>query len=320
MEEASRSSSFEHSTCSTPRSWDSRVSMEMLRERDICKELTELDSNWKQLDSRLSSIIECMDNLQKLGRKNTPEYTKLSSDAKKLQDRIDVIENALDRIGECPFRYCSKHGNCPEFKKDTPEITTGASLPENMDTDKQVRNTSPTEKDFEIVSPRKAAKIRKPKEKPEISTDNKFKELMEIDNDNDNAKTEETKIQIPEINLKIDANYNLTLQEINRMYPDTQNKLVKGFISIQATSNDNRNNIIEYLKKNDKEFILLEAYSNRPLKVVIKGLPVEQNKDELKQILENLNFQIVRINQLKNYQLKTYHPIFLIEVAKTNNY
>ncbi|GBO20205.1 hypothetical protein AVEN_174435-1 [Araneus ventricosus] len=187
-----------------------------------------------------------------------------------------------------------------------------------MNTDEQVRSTSPTEKDFQIVSPRKAAKIRKTNEKSEISTDIKFKELMEIDNDKD--KTVETKIQIPAINLKMDADYNLTLQEINRMYPDTENKLVKGFINIQATSNENRNSIIEYLKKNDKEFILSEAYANRPLKVVIHGLLVDQNKDELKQILEKLNFKIVRINQLRNYQLKTYHPIFLIEVAKINNY
>ncbi|GBN44653.1 hypothetical protein AVEN_211196-1 [Araneus ventricosus] len=258
--------------------------------------------------SRKREVIQSFDEIEVMhsdGLGNTPQCIQEMIKKRQLEEELETLEDRLLTIGICPLMDCQK---------------LHTALINTMDTDKQVRSISPTDDDFKTVPARKAAKIMKSTELPEISISNKFKDLMEIDTDNNNSKTEETKIQMPAINLKIDANYNLTLQEINRLYPDTQNKLVKGFISIQATSNDHRNSIIEYLKNNNKEFVLSEAYADRPLKVVIKDLPVEQNKEELKQILEELNFKIVRISQLKNYRLKTYHPIFLIEVAKTNNH
>ncbi|GBM63224.1 hypothetical protein AVEN_188259-1 [Araneus ventricosus] len=144
---------------------------------------------------------------------------------------------------------------------------------------------------------------------------------MDIDNDIENhLTTVEQNKQIPAVNPKLETNYNLTLREINRMFPDTENKLYNGFIRIQASSPENRISIIEYLQKNDKEFILSEASADRLLKAVIKGLPLNQNIEELKTILENRDFKIIRISRLKNYRFKTLHPYFLIEVAKTKNH
>ncbi|GBN64465.1 hypothetical protein AVEN_105737-1 [Araneus ventricosus] len=282
-----------------------RVALAKFAPEMRCIDIVHIENEISRKKDVVKSFDEIIQNMHNDGFGNTPQCIQEMLKKRQLEDELESLEDKIFTLGTCPLSDCQKHH---------------ASLPENMDTDKQVRSTSPSEKDFKIVSPRKAAKIRKLNEKPEISTDNKFKELMEIDADKDNSQSEVTKTQIPAINLKLDANYNLMLQEINRMYPDTQNKLVKGFINIQATSNDNRNNIIDYLKKNNKEFILSEAYADRPLKVVIKGLPINQDKDELKHILENLNFKIVRISQLKNYRAKTYHPIFFIEVAKINNY
>ncbi|GBO20206.1 hypothetical protein AVEN_174434-1 [Araneus ventricosus] len=102
MEEASRSCTPELSRSSTPRSWTITFE-DLVRERAVCSEITELDENWKQLDARLTRNIECLEGLQKLGKVSPPEYNKLASEEKKLQNRIDVIEDALERIGECPY-------------------------------------------------------------------------------------------------------------------------------------------------------------------------------------------------------------------------
>ncbi|GBL59111.1 hypothetical protein AVEN_61862-1 [Araneus ventricosus] len=90
--------------------------------------------------------------------------------------------------------------------------------------------------DFKMVSPKKAAKIQIDVTKSPIKTSNKFNELSNLD---------ESKPQIPAINMKMDSNYNLMLQEINRLYPETENKLIKGFISIKTNTSENREGIID---------------------------------------------------------------------------
>ncbi|GBO23575.1 hypothetical protein AVEN_210875-1, partial [Araneus ventricosus] len=271
----------------------------------MCRHISRIERDISRKREIIKSYDETIDAMHYDGLGNTQQCIQDMLKKRELEDEVEKLEDNLIKMGICSRMDCQKRHTV---------------LTNNFVADKQVRSTSPNNDEFKIVPPRKAAKIKKTTELQEISTSNKFKELMEIDNESNTPNNDETKIQIPAINLKIDANYNLTLQEINKLYPDTQNKLIKGFISIQATSIDRRNSIIEYLKNNNKEFFLSEAHTDRPLKVVIKDLPINQNKEELKQILEDLNFKIIRISQLRNYRMKTYHPIFLIEIAKTKNH
>ncbi|GBN49248.1 hypothetical protein AVEN_246191-1, partial [Araneus ventricosus] len=177
------------------------------------------------------------------------------------------------------------------------------SMEDEMDTETGQYNENISE--FKIVSPKKAAKTQPELPKTPVKTANKYQELTNLPENNP---------QVPAINLKLDADYNLTLQEIHSMFPETENKLIKGFICIQANSEDNRQKIIDILKKNNKEFVLSEAREDRPLKIVIKWLPVNQDKEELKDILESKGFKIIRISQLTNYRQKTLYPYFLVDV------
>ncbi|GBN60317.1 Nucleic-acid-binding protein from transposon X-element [Araneus ventricosus] len=211
------------------------------------------------------------------------------------EKKIDESESILISIGPCPVMSCSKHHEA--IKDDAMDLETGQYVDQNSE--------------FKVVSPKKAAKNLPNLTKSPILTANKFHELANLD---------DNKPQIPAINLKLDSNYNLTLQEIHSMFPETENRLVKGYISIQANSPENRLKIIELLKKNKKEFVLSEAQTDRPLKIVIKRLPIDQDKEELKAILESKGFKILRISQLKNYRQKTLYPYFLVDVAKNENH
>ncbi|GBM82442.1 RNA-directed DNA polymerase from mobile element jockey [Araneus ventricosus] len=124
---------------------------------------------------------------------------------------------------------------------------------------------------------------------------------------------------VPAMNLKITDDYNLTLQEISRNFPETDNHYVRGYIRIYPNSSEVRTKIIEYLDKNEKEYVLSEAPTERPIKIVIKGVPPDHCREKITQELESLNFKVIRINHLRNYRLKTLHPIVLVELAKTPN-
>ncbi|GBN98344.1 hypothetical protein AVEN_131915-1 [Araneus ventricosus] len=129
----------------------------------------------------------------------------------------------------------------------------------------------------------------------------------------------EIKISIPDINLKLSSDYNLTIQEIVRNLPETTCKCNRGYIRISPHSLEDRDKIIETLDKTEKEYVLSESPENRPIKIVIKNLPPDHSKDSIVNDLEENKYHVIRINQLRNYRLKTFLPIFLVELAKTPN-
>ncbi|GBM60026.1 hypothetical protein AVEN_147589-1 [Araneus ventricosus] len=63
-----------------------------------------------------------------------------------------------------------------------------------------------------------------------------------------------------------------------------------------------------------------EAYEDRPLKVVIRDLPINMEIPEIIQNLEEKGYKIGRASQMKNYKEKTPLPLYLIDVKKYGNY
>ncbi|GBM13286.1 hypothetical protein AVEN_226274-1 [Araneus ventricosus] len=204
----------------------------------------------------------------------------------------------------------------PSYSSSTknPKINN-VTTPTLSDFDKRDRELS--EKSFKTVSRKNAAKPRTVETKTAIETSNKFQHLMDAEDQNN--LNDPQKIFIPAINLKLTDDYNLTLQEISRNHPETINKYNREYIKISPNSLEDRDKIIEYLNKSDKEYVLSEAPDARPVKIVIKNLPPDHCKEKISQELEENNFKVVRINQLRNFRLKTFHPIFLVELLKTPN-
>ncbi|GBN04744.1 hypothetical protein AVEN_253290-1 [Araneus ventricosus] len=171
---------------------------------------------------------------------------------------------------------------------------------------------------FQKVSPKKAARPQLEKSNPPIDTSNRFQNLMDT-TENNISTDPEIKISIPDINLKLSNDYNLTIQEIVRNFPETTCKYNRGYIRISPHSLEDRDKIIETLDKTEKEYVLSESPENRPIKIVIKNLPPDHSKDSIVNDLVENKYHVIRINQLRNYRLKTFLPIFLVELAKTPN-
>ncbi|GBM75837.1 hypothetical protein AVEN_251654-1 [Araneus ventricosus] len=115
------------------------------------------------------------------------------------------------------------------------------------------------------------------------------------------AQIDSPKENIPAVNLKITEDYNLTLQEISRNFPETINLYDRRYITIPSNSIEERTKIIEYLDKTEEEYVLSEALTDRATKIVIKGVPPDHIKERISQELESLNFKVLRINHLRNF-------------------
>ncbi|GFT40189.1 hypothetical protein TNCV_1526961 [Trichonephila clavipes] len=93
--------------------------------------------------------------------------------------------------------------------------------------------------------------------------------------------------KIKPIMLKYKDNYNMVLKGLNRMYPNSTNKLTGKYIKIMASTTDEHREITNLLKSKGEEFYSVPALADRPLKVVIKGLPNLQQRRRLKQTYWN---------------------------------
>ncbi|GBM39875.1 hypothetical protein AVEN_254734-1 [Araneus ventricosus] len=244
------------------------------------------------------------------------------------EEKIRNSEAVLKDAGPCPIMSCPRHhsvigdAGLDYFRKyGKSGIYSHPNSIKSQSSDlSPTTNKNSNQDNFIPVPPRKAAKISIPDPTLAIPIKNKFAQLSDSENlaeMEDLTPKDPPKIPVPSINLKLSEDYNLTLQEICRQFPKTDNKYSRGFIQITPNSLDERLKIIDFLNQSGKEYILSESPENRPVKIVIKGLPETHNKELIIKELEENHFKVIRVNQLRNFRLKCYHPIFLIEISKS---
>ncbi|GFT26361.1 nucleic-acid-binding protein from transposon X-element [Trichonephila clavipes] len=138
---------------------------------------------------------------------------------------------------------------------------------------------------------------------------------------NDEDKIDEDVTVPPKIKpimLKYKDNYNMVLKGLNRMYPNSTNKLTGKYIKIMASTTDAREHreITNLLKSKGEEYYTVPALADRPLKVVIKGLPKSTATAEIKADLLEQGVPVIKVSQLTQRKSKFPLPIFLVEVRK----
>ncbi|GFT73216.1 nucleic-acid-binding protein from transposon X-element [Trichonephila clavipes] len=243
----------------------------------------------------------------------------------------------------CPIKSChhNKGNGFNSFRPKNERPAESPILPATLILENKNNSNSkkPTNQSKKTNSKTTKNPANKPKQDPKIQEDaivptkNSFASL-EIDNNTnendkrmveDNPDTNET---IPEnedvtvtpkvkhIMLRYQTNYNLILKELDRKYPNSVNKLTGQYIKIMASNTDEHREITAALKAQGEEFYSVPHLSERPLEVVIKGLPKSTPKDEIKEDLLNQGVPVMKVSQLTQIKSKFPLPIFLVEVRK----
>ncbi|GBN54080.1 hypothetical protein AVEN_140637-1, partial [Araneus ventricosus] len=188
--------------------------------QEICRQITRfekiIDDSQRKASMARDILKGCKD--QHFAGETSSHYM---NELNLTTEKIAKAEKEIQKLGPCPLLTCTRHheptndyemteaGQYPLTKSPTPPI--------NLSYDKI----------FKQVSPKKAARPQLGKSNPPIETSNRFQNLMdttEINIIND----KEIKISIPDINLKLSADYNLTIQEITRKFPETICKYNRG--------------------------------------------------------------------------------------------
>ncbi|GFW35904.1 hypothetical protein TNCV_1927351 [Trichonephila clavipes] len=98
--------------------------------------------------------------------------------------------------------------------------------------------------------------------------------------------------------LFVEKNYKVQMAAITKEFPKIRSRLTGDFLKLYTDSSEERRLVVQLLKKLRYQFYTIKAKAERPIKVVIKGLPRTTNSDEIKQDLELLGYMPERVNQL----------------------
>ncbi|GFS80259.1 putative RNA-directed DNA polymerase from transposon X-element [Trichonephila clavipes] len=101
------------------------------------------------------------------------------------------------------------------------------------------------------------------------------------------------------------------------MYPKSKSKLSEEFLKIFAATTDDHREITALLKEKGEQFFALNPTANRPQKVVIKGLPITTDIDDIGRDLTSRGFQVLKVAQFTKIKTKFKLPIFMVEIQKS---
>ncbi|GFY53718.1 hypothetical protein TNIN_332541 [Trichonephila inaurata madagascariensis] len=98
--------------------------------------------------------------------------------------------------------------------------------------------------------------------------------------------------------LRYKKNYNLVLQELNKNFPESVNKLTGDCIKIQPFNIEEHRAITALLKQKGEEYYVIPCSADRPLKVVIKGLYSSTSIKNIKMDLTEEGVPVIKVAQL----------------------
>lgn len=130
-------------------------------------------------------------------------------------------------------------------------------------------------------------------------------------NNTDNSE----KVRPEPIFLKMVENWREIYNDISKRVGFEPKKKVNGdLLKIFPGTIDAYRIIQKYLSDNEHQFFGLRLKSERPRKIIIRGLPVDTPIEDVKTELLTRNFEVHRVSQMKNFQTKDKYPMFLCDL------
>ncbi|GBM97576.1 RNA-directed DNA polymerase from mobile element jockey [Araneus ventricosus] len=118
--------------------------------------------------------------------------------------------------------------------------------------------------------------------------------------------------------LKRTDNFHEVLKKINAELGQVESKLGGPYIKLYVKDELEHRKLTKYLKIADLEYFTMTPRSERPIKVVIRGIPPETPAEYVKEsLIEEYKFEIEKVAQLT--QFKTKRPLPIYQITLKNN-
>ncbi|GFW78618.1 hypothetical protein TNCV_4260421 [Trichonephila clavipes] len=225
---------------------------------------------------------------------NTKRALYSDEDLQKMKEKEQKLSAELQStvgeipLNQCPIENCKIHTSKTNSKSNAKKDNLKKDLESVVN---KVKSKLKRAGDEEFKLPKKAARtIKEIPIEQKVSdkvpyrfvtvctTGNKFSVLEEEEAPPGKSSSPLT---VKPIMLKIVNGYNLIVQDINRKFPGTINKMAGNYIKIQPATPDDHRDIVTHLENIRAQHYIIKRLADRPIKVVIKGLPVKTDVAEI---------------------------------------
>ncbi|GFV75997.1 nucleic-acid-binding protein from transposon X-element [Trichonephila clavipes] len=287
-------------------------------DNDKCRHHKEIQKFVKMLNGRLSFLEHC--------NKSEKEFPDLADDdalVEYLKDHDELSSLKEHKLGElalilpCPVLDCPENTKNSINLNDPPETNAKKHSRQASRDSEKIANPN-TEGGF--TSPQKVAKKLKLSDpiagtSQPISVKNKFSSLAGKEANvtppisNQTTAPIAARPKVPPIMFKHKKeNFKTIIKDLNKDFPNCDVKLAGKYLEIFTTSTNEHRIVTLYRKEKCEEFYVINPPDSRPLKIVIKGLPVSTEFGEIKTDLTSQGFRVVKVAQLTRSKTKSRSP------------
>ncbi|GFR08060.1 uncharacterized protein TNCT_545391 [Trichonephila clavata] len=246
---------------------------------------------------------------------NLATIEQLQAEQKNLERKVIFLEGKVTESLPYPVALCNHNFKYRSIKRHAEPILRPAKLTHL--TNKNLINVN-NKNDNDFTFPKNTVKpVSSENSQNSFATKNSFAALNTAKTDAEDVTPVANKNK--PISMKMNNKYSQILQELHRTHPTATNNYFNGYIKIQAETPDHHREITEYLTSQKVEHFVTDPIANRPLKLVIKGLPADTKIENIKTDLILKGIKIDKVAQLNRFSAKTPLPIFMIEVIRDEN-
>ncbi|GFW10238.1 nucleic-acid-binding protein from transposon X-element [Trichonephila clavipes] len=120
----------------------------------------------------------------------------------------------------------------------------------------------------------------------------------------------------PPVFLKYTKDHRIQMKTLNDIYPELRSKLTGEYIKLYSDTDEERREFINKLDKLEFQYFAIKPKAERPIKVVIKGLPRDSDPQDIKNDLVELGYMVDKVYQLIGRITKQPLPIFLVSLPR----
>ncbi|GFU91152.1 nucleic-acid-binding protein from transposon X-element [Trichonephila clavipes] len=289
-----------------------------------CEQLIQIHSNIRKFSLLAKGTEDSLRLLSPYMKANDPEVVDLFARLKYYQEQHHDAECEYGTL-YCTTPGCTVHGTPPP----TPNISQQEfpALP-------KINSQKRKENDDGFVSPTRRQTIKKPNlilsPNFTLETDNKFSNLKQQEiagTSNDNTTTNDPppptntpKTYLPPpIMLKTSEKTREHMKVITTAFPNIRSKLSGELIKLYTNTSIDYHKLLNLLDQHQFQYHVITPKDERPIKVVIKGLPCNTDINDIKSDLTDQGFTDTKVSQLIGRITKQKLPVFMITLPRNIN-
>ncbi|GFW57114.1 nucleic-acid-binding protein from transposon X-element [Trichonephila clavipes] len=96
--------------------------------------------------------------------------------------------------------------------------------------------------------------------------------------------------------------------------PSFQSQMSGRFLKVTVSDEVEYRDLSRWLETTGVEFKSFMLKQDRPVKVVVRGLPSNTEPEDIKTEIEAEGFKVVKISQMKNFRTKASMPLFYVQI------